>query len=378
MDRNSWFKQAAIACSMGVIFASASPAVETGLTSDANQVAANNDYAESTMPPTFEEVIRPELKAKYTFTQNGDLTRASGLPTYEWMPVGVEPRAIVIGIHGLTLHGRRYRVLARTLAINSVGVITMDMRGFGSCKFDPKKQFSTAEDDKTIVNHEKSYQDIVKLISAARQKYIGQRLILIGESLGCTFAVRMAAEHKDLVDGIILSAPAVKVNPDMYLGHGTVVRGVGAVLTGQEIDLHSFIKNLVSPRPAVVNEMLDDPFILKQLPLHSLMSTDTFVAKTAEWGKSIDAHLPVLIIQGSNDGCVSAKHVTDLTNNMPSDDQTLAWKGSYGHLQLETIFMRASILNVLVNWLLDQTAERMAKLDAVQQSISGVGGKLVR
>src|SRR4029077_6838578 len=136
----------------------------------------------------------------------------------------------VVGVHGLTLHGRRYRVLARVFANANVGFISMDMRGFGRCKFDPKKQFSTATDDRTRVNHEKSYEEIVALVRAARNKYPGQRLVVLGESLGCTYAVRLAAEHKDLVDGIVLSAPAVKLNPKMYIGHGSVARAAKAVV----------------------------------------------------------------------------------------------------------------------------------------------------
>src|ERR1700733_2953533 len=69
---------------------------------------------ESTMPPQFQEQIQADLASKYAYTENGDYTKALNFPTYEWMPVDRAPRAIVLGIHGLTLHGRRFRVLART------------------------------------------------------------------------------------------------------------------------------------------------------------------------------------------------------------------------------------------------------------------------
>ncbi|MBX9694194.1 MAG: hypothetical protein K2Z81_17555, partial [Cyanobacteria bacterium] len=98
---------------------------------------------------------------------------------------------------------------------------------------------------------------------------------------------------------------------------------------------------------------------------------------TAEWGKGVGPHLPVLIVQGSTDSCVSAKHVTDLTNAMPSDDQTLSWRGNYGHLQLETMFLRPSILNALTTWLFDHGVDAQAKLKKVQESINDLGGKLV-
>jgi alpha-beta hydrolase superfamily lysophospholipase len=332
---------------------------------------------ETTMPSQYIEDIQPELAGKYKFTYDGDFTKASGLPTYEWMPTGGPPKAIIVGVHGLTLHGRRYRVLARSLAVNGVGFIAMDMRGFGRCKFDPSKQFSSATDDKTKVAHEKSYQDVAKLIAAVRDKYPGQLLIVMGESLGCTYGVRLASEHKDLVDGLILSAPAVRVNPQMYIGHGNIRQGLESIVKpSHEVNLNGFINNLVSERKEVVDEMLDDPFILKSLTLLSLLATDEFVAKTTEWSKNISKHLPVLIIQGSKDRCVSAKHVIDLTNAMGSDAQTIAWRGNYGHLQLETIFMRAHILDALVDWLYSQSVDMRSRLERAEQTIVGLGGKV--
>ena len=63
---------------------------------------------------------------------------------------------IILGIHGLTLHGRRFRVLARTMAINGIGFVSMDMRGFGQCRFDDQKQWSSKDDDKRAINYEKA------------------------------------------------------------------------------------------------------------------------------------------------------------------------------------------------------------------------------
>ena len=332
---------------------------------------------ESTMPENFAEKVTPELAAKYKYIEDGEFTERLNIPTYEWMPANAPPRAIVLAVHGLTLHGRRYRVLARMLAANNVGVVSLDMRGFGRCHFDPDKRFSSADDDKTKVNYEKSYEDIVRLGKLIKEKYPSKKLLLVGESLGCTFCVRMAAEHPELTDAILLSAPAVRVNSKMYFGHGTVARGVKAVVTpGHYIDLHSFFEYLVSNNPQVSKEMMDDPLIVKELSLKSLISTDKFVSKTARWGKSVSDKMPVLILQGSRDSCVSPKKVTDLLSAMPSDDQTLAWRGNYGHLQLETVFMRTTIIDAVVNFLRNHSRENIPELKAFEQQIIDAGGTL--
>src|SRR5581483_8666699 len=98
-------------------------------------------------------------------------------------------------------------------------------------------------------------------------------------------------------------------------------------------------------------EMEDDPLVVKELSLKALLGTDRWVSKTAEWGRKISDNMPVLILQGSRDSCVSPKKVTDLMSAMPSSDQTLAWRGNYGHLQLETIYMRTTIVDAVVNFL---------------------------
>lgn len=334
---------------------------------------------ESTMPAKYVENLNPELAAKYVYTEDSDYLKSLNMPTYEWMPADGKLKAVVVGIHGLTLHGRRFRVLARSLAVNGVGFVALDMRGFGRCKFDEKKQFSSKDDDKTKVNHEKSYQSIVQLVQLVRQKYPDAKSIALGESLGCTFCVRLAAEHPDLVNGIVLSAPAIKVNADMYAGRGQIVKGLKAVVSiHHELDMGGFFAELVSQRKVVQDEMLDDPLVLKQLPLGALLSTDAFVDKTARWGKSTDRSLAVLILQGSKDGCVSPKHVTDLMNSMPSVDQDLAWRGKFGHLQLETIFMHAQTIDAIAGWLINHGKEARLKMKNLEQDIADLGGTVTQ
>ncbi|MBX9669245.1 MAG: alpha/beta hydrolase [Candidatus Obscuribacterales bacterium] len=332
---------------------------------------------ETTMPSQYVDSVNPLLAQKYEYVEDGAYTDALKIPTYQWMPVNAKPRVIFLGIHGLTLHGRRFRVLARTMAVNGAGFITMDMRGFGRSFVDEQKRFSTPDNDRTKVDHHKSYDEIVALLKLIKQQYPDVDLIALGESLGCTFCVRLASEYPDLVSGVVLSAPAVHVNKDMYFGKGQIEQGLKAVISiHHELDMRGFFAELCSQRLNVQNEMMDDPLIRKKLTLGSLIATDEFVAKTALWGKSTSKDLAVLILQGSADGCVSPKHVTDLMNSMPSDDQTLAWRGKFGHLQLETSFMRAATVDALGNWLLEHTHDQVVKVKGLEQCITNVGGTI--
>lgn len=335
--------------------------------------------AESTMPPTYVEQMNPEVARLYTYVENPDfVASASPLPTYAWMPSSGHIKAIMFGIHGLTLHGRRYRVLARTMAVNDIAFVSADMRGFGANKFEADGK-EKPKGELSHVDHEKSYQDLAKIAAAIKAKYPNVPLIVLGESLGCTFCVRLAGEHPEMINGVVLSAPAVRVNPKMYASAHDIEAGLKALVGNHHlVDLHNFFTDLVSPRPEVVKEMIDDPFIVKALSFHDLISTDLFVDKTIEWSKTTASNLPLLVIQGSNDSCVMAKHLTDMMMHMKSNDMRISWKGTYGHLQLETMFLRANVLDSVVMWLQDHSVDSRAKLEKMEQSIADLGGTLVR
>lgn len=326
---------------------------------------------------TMDSNVKPEVMSKYDYVEDGPLTDAIKLPTYQWMPKS-EPKAIVIAVHGLTLHGRRYTVLARTFAVNGIGTIAFDMRGFGRCHFDEGNKFSTKTDNKKKVDLEKSYAELEQLAQIVKQKYPNIPLVALGESLGCTFCVRLAASKKDIIDGMILSAPAVKVNAKMYASPSEVGQGLKAIVKpSHTLNLNNFITKLVSQRQEVIDEMLSDPMVLKELSLHDLLSTDDFVETTAKWGKQCSPKLAVLIMQGGGDGCVAPKSVTDLMMNIPSTDQTLRWLGHIGHLQLETSFVRSIVIDAIGDWLEDHEREARMQLKSLEQAIKETGGTLV-
>lgn len=334
--------------------------------------------SEITIPLQLPDKITPEFATKYIYTENGPFTDELKFPTYTWMPKDQGPRCIILAIHGLTLHGRRYRTIARTFSVNGVGLVSFDMRGFGICRTDDKNEFSTKEDDRKKVNHAKSYEDLVKLAQLVRKTYPGVPIVVLGESLGCTFCVKLAAEHNELVEGMILSAPAVKVNPQMYLSPGEIGQGLKAVFAPHhQLNLKTFITKLVSQREEVCQEMLDDPLIVKELSLGVLLGTDEFVETTAKLGKGIHTKLPILIIQGGGDACVAPKSVTDLMMAIPSTDQTLRWLGHFGHLQLETSYVRSAVIDALGDWLHNHTPEGKMSLQTLEKAIQDSGGTLV-
>jgi alpha-beta hydrolase superfamily lysophospholipase len=198
----------------------------------------------------------------------------------------------------------------------------------------------------------------------------------LGESLGTSFCVRLAAEHHDLVDAIIIAAPTSKVNPWMYLAPRTVFAGImSLVKPSHKMRYTVFFNELVSNIPAIREELEADPLTLKRIPLSALLETQTFVSKTDRWAKSIKPDTPVLVLQGSKDKAMVPKAVTNLTKNIKSTDQTIRWISGYGHLLLETDYLGPPVLDAITSFIDDHDTDAAAVRKELYREMKRFGAK---
>jgi alpha-beta hydrolase superfamily lysophospholipase len=227
------------------------------------------------------------------------------------------------------------------------------MRGFGRCYTDDKHSFCIGTDCKKKIDYERSFADIVDMVTRIRKKFPAVPLFAVGESLGTCLCIKLAAEHPELVDGLILSGPAVKVNPLMFVHPKVIAAGtVGYFMHPRfQVNTDAFVKYLVSNDESVVGELLADPLCRKGLSFHELMMTKRFVSKTLANAKQIKHDTPILVIQGSEDRCMVPVAVTQLARSIPSSDQTLRWLHLHGHLLLETAYLKASTMEAVTEWM---------------------------
>lgn len=273
-----------------------------------------------------------------TVVQDGALSKQLHIPLYEWYPKNSEPDGMVLAIHGLTLHGNCYEVLGKAFAAEGYYACAPDMRGFGRCYTDDKHVFDVDGESKKKVNYEKTYRDIVALAQSMKRAHPNLPLFAMGESLGTSMCIKLAAHHPELVDGLILSGPTVKVNPLMVLNSDNMIAAAWALLIHPRFNMSttSFVKNLVSNDPDIVHEMLSDPLCRKGLTIAELLRTKSFVKQTLFNASKIKSDLPILVIQGSEDKCMVPRAVTKLVGKIQSSGQTIRWLNAYGHLLLET------------------------------------------
>ncbi|PWU00335.1 MAG: hypothetical protein C5B53_04200 [Candidatus Melainabacteria bacterium] len=271
---------------------------------------------------------------------------------YKWSDPSTRPQAVVIAVHGVTLHGLNFDALATHLAERGIVVFAPDLRGYGRwCN-----SKNPGQDEGSAVAYHQSGQDLISLIDAAKSDYPRLPLYCLGESLGAGIALYAAAEEPCLVDGLILSSPAVKRRLNLSPKLIPLVLSDAAKACAnpiREVNLTPYIKKFASSDPRVVNEKINDPLVRKRLSALDLLKTVKSIRSTLKYAAKVKPNVPVLVIQASNDKVLKGKAVVELLAHLHSEDQTVKWFNNRGHLMLETSYLHPDVLQTVDRWLDD-------------------------
>ena len=137
---------------------------------------------------------------------DGRLHRAEGpdLHVRSWVPQE-EVRGRVVIVHGIAEHGGRYAHVGEYLAVHGYAAYAADLRGHGRSEGEPVY----------VDSFDEYLDDVTQLLTAPRYARPGFPTFLLGHSMGGTIAALLAIERDLAIDGLILSAPAVRLGDDV-------------------------------------------------------------------------------------------------------------------------------------------------------------------
>ncbi|CAN5158288.1 hypothetical protein BH10CYA1_BH10CYA1_31270 [soil metagenome] len=262
-------------------------------------------------------------------------------PVYVWQDKTQKPRAVAIAIHGLVMHGGVYNVLANKLASEGMIVMAPDLRGFGRWKENHSKEAQ--------LDYNKSYEDINELVRAASERYPDLPLYCIGESMGAGLAMHVAITNPKLVDGLVLSSPALK--PRIYVGPLLSETPSVLIKVHKKLNLEPYIKKFASEDPRIIAESLADPLVTKKMTTWQIMQSYKYMRSNMGYAKKLPEDVPILVIQGNKDRLLKSNAVVKLISRAKSKDQTVRWFNNRGHLLLETAYLPPETMDTVNNWL---------------------------
>jgi len=227
----------------------------------------------------------------------------------EWLPASA-PKAIVMLVHGLGEHCRRYNALAAALNQADYALSSMDLPNHGQ-----------SEGKKGHVDSFASFQHAaLDMHQRIKENHPDTPVYLLGHSMGGLISTRLLIDHQDKFKGALLSGAAIQspqAPPAWQVALMTLIARLFPSAGMLTLD-----GNLVSRDPAVVKDYFDDPLVnsnkLSAKLLVELFKTMDEVKQSAQAIK-----LPLLIMHGTADGLTAPAGSQWLYDNIASTDKTL-------------------------------------------------------
>jgi acylglycerol lipase len=253
-----------------------------------------------------------------------------------WSPDG-EPKAIVLGVHGLGSHSGLLSFVAEHFAQRGYKFYAPDMRGFGH--YDGLKGH--------IDYFDEYIKDLEALLAHIKLKHSVSKFFMYGHSLGGLWTARYAIQHGNDLDGIVLASPAV--SDRLKIGGATraLLKGLSRLnvkmLFGTGLDL-----DLIARNPEVVRRNKEDPLRFDKVTPRG--GAEGLKAKEEVFNQAHLITIPVLVQQSEDDLIVIPEMSKDFYDRISSKDKS--WK-SFPGLYHEPFEDKGGdeYLNNILDWL---------------------------
>jgi acylglycerol lipase len=239
--------------------------------------------------------------------------------TQAWLP-HVEVRAVMVLAHGLAEHSSRYEELASRLTAQGLAIVALDHVGHGQS---PGVRALIESFDGLVA-------DVTQCIRAARARHPGRPLHLLGHSLGGAVALLAALDHPELVDGLVLSAPAVGVDP----GISALRLMLGRLLSvlAPSVGILTLPAAAISRDPVTVRTYENDPLVYRgAIPARTVVELLGAMQRIRQ--RAPELRVPTLVLHGTADALVPLEFARPVYERLGSPDLTIKlYEGCYHEL----------------------------------------------
>jgi len=238
-----------------------------------------------------------------------------------WRPD--QPVGVIVLIHGLADHSGRYSETAEYFARQGWAIYACDLRGHG-------KSSDGHKPGRVHVDDFDDYEwDVDAIRRLARDNNPNLPCVILGHSMGGLISLRYAINHPDLLDGAVISSPALGSHPDTHLpGLLEWLVKIISRLSPRMLFPSDLDTSAVSSDPAVVKAYIDDPLVSEKVSARWYTSITRAMAEVQ--GKAGDLCIPTLLMQSGADRLVDPKTTRQWAENVPAEYiEFVEWDGLY-------------------------------------------------
>ncbi len=272
------------------------------------------------------------LEAQSTATDGTRLAHWEQLPQ-----AGIDPRAMVLIVHGYGDHSGRYDEVARSLLARGYGVASFDLRGHGR-----------SGGQRGYVRTFRDYlSDLQQVAVWVRARHRERPLALLGHSTGGLIAIRALQERYFEASALVAVCPLLRIADEHRVVPDWVARLISVALP-----------RLPLPSGIDAEELTHDPAWVKRTREDTLChgkATPRWFWEAQRSGRvALQAagrlQLPVLVVKADQDTLSDPATIGDFFARLGSADRTLLErKGEYHEVLNETD--RQAVFAILGDWL---------------------------
>jgi acylglycerol lipase len=221
------------------------------------------------------------------------------LPLRRWETAD-KPRAVIVALHGMSDYSNAFDMPGKVWARLGITTLAYDQRGFG-----------LSSNPGIWAGADAMGSDLNDAVAAARARYPGVPVFVLGESMGgAVVLTAIASANPPPADGVILVAPAVWSRGDMPLTYRAALF-LGAHLVPGMILSNNAAKSVVKIVPSDNVPMMialgKDPLFQKKTRTDTLFGLVNLMDEARTASQFIKAAPPVLFLYGANDQVIPAK-----------------------------------------------------------------------
>ncbi|HXR94655.1 MAG TPA: alpha/beta fold hydrolase [Rhizomicrobium sp.] len=234
--------------------------------------------------------------------EGGALVARDGtrLPLREWDAQGGEPKAVIIGLHGMSDYSNAFDGPGKEWAKHGITTLAIDQRGFGR-----------SDNPGSWAGTETMRHDLDDFAIAAHARFPATKIFALGESMGgAVLLTALASSDPPAVDGAILVSPAVWSRSDMPIPYRVALFLV-AHLTPGIILTNSAARHIVTVVPSDNVPMLialgKDPLFQKKTRADALFGLVNLMDEARRAAGEITHAPPILFLHGAKDQVIPPK-----------------------------------------------------------------------
>jgi len=258
---------------------------------------------------------------------------------YRHYPAHPERARMVIA-HGLGEYSGRYGNVIDRMLPKGISVWIPDHRGHGQSEGTRGH----------VLNFTQYLSDLRLSIELAREDLPGgMRCFLLGHSMGGLIVIYFAQRFPELIDGVIVSSPALGMAvevPAVKKVLGLFMSYVWPGLTmGNELDATK-----ISHDPNIISAYEKDPLVHDRVSARFF--TEFLAAMETVHQQAATINTPILLQLAGDDHLVSARSSVQFFKKLKQQDKTLhVYDGLYHEIYNELEDQRKQVLKDLEDWL---------------------------